>query len=93
VKAVIAELIGTASATLDTIEELAAALENNPDVISDLTALVGEKLAKASNLSDLPDKSAARANLQLGNMALQAANNVAITGGSINGIDLDGGTF
>jgi hypothetical protein len=93
VKAVIAELIGSASSTLDTIEELAAALENNPDVISDLTALVGEKLAKASNLADLPDKAAARTNLQLGNMSLQAANNVAITGGSINGVDLDGGTF
>jgi hypothetical protein len=35
----------------------------------------------------------ARTNLGLGTMATQAASNVAITGGSIDGIALDGGTF
>ena len=34
-----------------------------------------------------------RTSLGLGSMATQAANNVAITGGSIDGIELDGGSF
>jgi hypothetical protein len=55
-------------------------------------ALAG-KLAAASNLADLPNKPTSRANLGLGSMATQAANSVAITGGTISGIALDGGTF
>jgi hypothetical protein len=35
--------VGSAPATLDTIAELAAALENNPDIIDGLTAQIGAK--------------------------------------------------
>jgi len=53
-------------------------------------------LAAANNLSDVSSTSASRTNLGLGTIATQAANSVAITGGSISGItDLavaDGGT-
>jgi len=53
-------------------------------------------LAAANNLSDVSSASASRTNLGLGTIATQAANSVAITGGSISGItDLavaDGGT-
>jgi hypothetical protein len=34
-----------------------------------------------------------RATLGLGTMATQAANNVSITGGTIDSVTLDGGTF
>lgn len=50
-------------------------------------------LKAASNLSDLANTTTARSNLGLGTMAIQNANAVAITGGTIDGITLDGGTF
>ena len=45
------------------------------------------------NLVDDADAAAARTTLGLGTMATQNANSVAITGGSIDNITLDGGTF
>lgn len=45
------------------------------------------------SLVDDADASAARTTLGLGTIATQNANNVSITGGSIDGITLDGGTF
>lgn len=45
------------------------------------------------SLIDDADAATARTTLGLGTMATQNANNVAITGGSITGIVIDGGTF
>ena len=93
VSAAIAALIDAAPGALDTLNELAAALGDDPNFASTVTNGLAEKLAKASNLSDLTNVATARSNLGLGTMATQSAANVAITGGSITGIALDGGTF
>lgn len=45
------------------------------------------------SLVDDADAAAARTTLGLGSIATQAASNVSITGGSIDGITLDGGSF
>ena len=45
------------------------------------------------SLIDDADAAAGRTTLDLGTIATQDANNVAITGGSIDGITLDGGSF
>lgn len=93
VDSAISGLVNGAGAALDTLQELAAALGNDANFSTTITTSLGEKLVKASNLSDLTDAAAARTNLGLGSMATQAADNVAITGGSIDGVTLDGGTF
>ncbi len=86
-------IVAGAPAALDTLNELAAALGDDPNTISNLTSQVGSKLAKSSNLADLTNTATARSNLGLDSMALQSAASVTITGGSVNGVVLDGGTF
>ena len=89
----VSNLVSSAPAALDTLNELAAALGNDANFATTISTSLGEKLVKASNLSDLTNVATARTNLGLASMALQAANNVAITGGTIDGITIDGGTF
>ena len=93
VAAAIGALIDAAPGAMDTLNELAAALGDDPNFATTVTNALAGKLSAASNLSDLPNKATSRSNLGLGSIATQAANNVAITGGTINGITLDGGTF
>ena len=93
VAAAIGALIDAAPGAMDTLNELAAALGDDPNFATTVTNALAGKLTAASNLSDLPNKTTSRSNLGLGSMATQASSNVAITGGSINGITLDGGTF
>ena len=50
-------------------------------------------LALADGGTGATTASGARTNLGLGTIATQASNNVSITGGSIDGITFDGGTF
>jgi hypothetical protein len=93
VAAAIGALIDAAPGAMDTLNELAAALGDDPNFATTVTNALADKLSAASNLSDLPNKTTSRSNLGLGSMATQNANAVAITGGAINGITLDGGTF
>jgi hypothetical protein len=46
-----------------------------------------------ADLIDSADAAAARTTLGLGSMAVQAASSVAITGGTIDGVTFDGGSF
>ena len=93
VQAAITAVIGAAPAALDTLVEIATALGNDASIASTLTTSIATKLTRASNLSDLTDIAAARSNLALGSMALQNSNAVAISGGTIDNITFDSGTF
>lgn len=46
-------LIGAAPETLDTLQEISAALQDNPDFYSALTTLIGEKLDKEATIEDV----------------------------------------
>jgi hypothetical protein len=91
VTSAISALVNGAGSALDTLKELADALGNDASFSATVTTSIGTKADRT--LSNLTDASAARTNLGLGTMAVQAASNVAITGGTIAGIDLNGGTF
>ena len=93
VQAAISALIDAAPGALDTLNELAASLGDDPDFAATVTNGLASKLSKSSNLSDLTSAGAARENLGLGTMATQSSNSVSISGGAINGINFDFGTF
>lgn len=98
VSTAISNLVNGAGAALDTLQELAQALNNDASFSTTITTSIGTKLTKTSNLSDLTDPATARTNLGLGSIATQSASSVNITGGSVTGVSIDnvtidGGTY
>lgn len=77
----IAALLNSAPGALDTLDELAAALGDDPNFATTITNALAGKLAKASNLADLTNVSAALTNLgatTIGAQVFAAANAAAI---------------
>jgi len=64
----VAGVVDSAPEALDTLNELAAALGDDANFATTTATSIGEKLAKASNLSDLADDATARTNLGLGSV-------------------------
>jgi len=93
VSTAVANVINSAPGALDTLAELAAAMNNDASFSVTVTNSLAGKLTASNNLSDLGSASTARTNLGLGTMSTQAASNVNITGGAIDGITFDAGTF
>lgn len=52
IEAAVNDLVGSAPEALNTIVELAEALQNNPDAIANLTTLVGQKLDATAQAAD-----------------------------------------
>lgn len=61
----LAAVINGAPGSLDTLQELADALGEDPNFATTITNALAAKLAKSANLADLTDASAARTNLAL----------------------------
>ena len=93
-----ADLLGTVPDQLNSMQEVVAEIAANDTAIDAITAAAATKMAKANNLSDLPDAAVARTNLGVGSLATQAADAINVTGGTIGAgvtiaAPIDGGTF
>ena len=81
------------SANLAAISGLTSAADKLPYFTGSGSAAVADFSSFGRSLVDDADASAARTTLGLGTIATQAANNVSITGGSIDNVVFDGGSF
>ena len=80
-------------ATLTALAGLATAADRLPYATGVDTFALATFTAFGRSLVDDADAAAARTTLGLGTLATQAASNVSITGGTLDGVTIDGGTF
>ncbi|MDU7390248.1 phage tail protein [Atlantibacter hermannii] len=72
VKAALAALVDSSPSALDTLNELAAALNDDPNFAATMTTELSKKMDKASNGADIPDIAAFLSNLGLKEAAKRA---------------------
>lgn len=89
--AAIAALIASAPGVLDTLDEIAAALGDDPNFAATMTTALAGKLAKSSNLSDLTNVATARTNLGVAIGTDVAAQSHVGSGGSAHAAVVAGG--
>ncbi|WP_410240928.1 phage tail protein [Citrobacter amalonaticus] len=83
VQAAIAALVASSPAALDTLNELAAALGNDPNFATTMTNALAGKMDKAANGKDIADVSEFLKNLGLGDAAKMDASALDITSNSL----------
>ena len=80
-------------ATLTALAGLSTAADRLPYATGADAFALATFTAFGRSLVDDADAAAGRATLGLGTLATQAASNVSITGGTLDGVTIDGGTF
>lgn len=80
-------------ADLAALAGVTSAADKVPYFTGAATASVATLTSFGRSLIDDADASEGRTTLGLGTLSTQNANNVSITGGSIDGVDIDGGTY
>ena len=91
VDAEVAGVVNSAPSTLDTLDELAAALGDDANFATTTATSLGEKLVKSSNLSDLTNAGTARSNLGLGSVATLSS--IAVSNLTASAIQISSESF
>ena len=88
----VSSLVDSAPETLNTLNELAAAIADDASFSSTITTSLGTKLVKTANLSDLTDSATARTNLSVDVAGTDNSTNVTLTTVNENYLSISGAT-
>ena len=90
VDAEVSDLVDSAPGALNTLNELAAAINDDSSFASTITTSIGTKLSKSSNLSDLPNAGTARSNLGVDAAGTDNSTNVTLVTSSHDYLSISG---